>query len=174
MRALKRAGFAALISLASMTANATMPFDGTIHFTGKALGSTCVVEGGESYVTLPTFSINTMTAGSTAGDTPFTVAVRNCAQTNTKVSVYWNSTDTITENGRLKNNGTATGLELQLLNADGSVIDMSQGEGAQNSKGGTFVDGSASLPYVVRYYFATDRPSQGSIESYVTYSVVYN
>ena len=77
--------------------------------------------------------------------------------------------------GRLKNaTGSATNVDLQLLTAAGTAIDLSKAYGSQyTGQTGNIASGVATLEYAVRYY-ATGAATAGNVASSLTYSVVYN
>lgn len=157
--------------------------NGTINFTGKVVAQTCdaAVNGAAntSSVTLPTVQANVLgTAGSTAGQTSFNIALTNCAATSptggSTVKAYFEKGATVDANGRLTNQTTdgAKNVALELVDGnDNSAIKA--GDIAQNT--GNFVtiaSGKATLPYSVRYY-ATGTATAGVVTSSATYSLIY-
>lgn len=157
--------------------------NGTINFTGKVVAQTCdaVVNGGAnpSSVTLPTVQASVLgSAGSTAGQTGFNIALANCAATaptgGGTVKAYFEQGATVDTNGRLINQTTdgAKNVALELIDGnDNSAIKV--GDIAQNT--GNFVTitgGKATLPYAVRYY-ATGVATAGVVTSSATYSLIY-
>ncbi|HFK5791567.1 TPA: fimbrial protein [Enterobacter kobei] len=157
--------------------------NGTINFTGKVVAQTCdaAVNGtaNPSSVTLPTVQANVLgTAGSTAGQTSFNIALTNCAATSptggSAVKAYFEKGATVDANGRLTNQTTdgAKNVALELVDGnDNSAIKA--GDIAQNT--GNFVtiaSGKATLPYSVRYY-ATGTATAGAVTSSATYSLIY-
>lgn len=155
---------------------------GTITFNGQLNSNTCdvIVDGqaADATVVLPTIGINQLvTAGETAGDTGFSMALTNCAGTLQTASAFFESGATVDlVTGRLNNNaGTATNVSLQLL--DGSSPSRSViAVGSQSQINGTsyvnVTSGSANLPYIVRY-FADGETTAGSVVSNVVYSIQY-
>jgi major type 1 subunit fimbrin (pilin) len=149
--------------------------DGTITFTGQIVATTCVINAGTSNfsVTLPTVSTGAFTAN-VAGATPFQIALTGCTGTGTSVHAYFEGPG-VNVSGRLANTGSATGVEVQLLdNNTGSaqVINAAQGDGFQNSQSVSLQSGAATLNYVARYY--STAPAAGSVQSQVAYTIVYN
>ncbi|WP_196067769.1 fimbrial protein, partial [Serratia sp. Res13-Sevr-LER1-36-b] len=117
------------------------------------------------------------TAGTTRGDTGFVMALNNCSGTLQTASAFFEagaSVDQVT--GRLKNmTGGATGVSLQLL--DGSspspaVIQAGNQNQVTNTTYKDISSGSASLPYIVRYY-AEAPTTAGTVVSNVVYSIQY-
>lgn len=169
------AGFG-IAAFAPQAANAT---DGTINFTGAVTGSTCVVKingaAGPATVTLPTVSTTALSAaGATAGQTAFAINLSGCAgsPTATKASTFFENGPNVNAAGRLANTGTATGVDVQLVNSDNSVI--TAGSAAPTSGAGvaTITASAATLNYYARYY-ATAAATPGSVASSVQFSVIY-
>ncbi|MDE1894502.1 MAG: type 1 fimbrial protein [Pseudomonadota bacterium] len=167
-----------MAALAPMSARAT---NGTITFNGAITSKTCtvVLNGGTSgtgTVTLPTVSTSAFgSLGSTAGQTPFTINLSACATGTTTAATYFEAGPTVNTAGRLISSGTATGVDLQLLNSDNSVI--TAGGAAPTSGVGvaTISSGAATLSYFVRYYQnSATLPGAGSVTSTVNYSMIYN
>ncbi|KAA8729439.1 fimbrial protein [Ewingella americana] len=154
---------------------------GTITFNGELTATTCdVVVGGQAAdatVTLPTIAISQLTkAGQTAGRTNFPMALTNCAGTLKTASAYFedgSSVDATT--GRLNNlTGNATGVQLQLLDGQGSRGVIKVGDSSQTDNN-SYVDvstGTANLNYDVEYY-ATAATTAGTVVSNVVYSIQY-
>jgi major type 1 subunit fimbrin (pilin) len=162
-------------SLTGSYAVAAMPYDGTINFVGAAVGSTCKLAGADFTVVLPMVAIGNAPVGTTLGATGFNIQLTDCPVNVAKASTYFMAGNNLSASGNLKNQGTATAIELQLLNGDSSVIDLSKGEGMQNSKSVSVseADGSANMLYAVQYLL-TGRASSGSVSSSVTYSIMYH
>ena len=135
-----------VLATAAIAAAAAMPAvsqaaDGTITFTGQITSQTCTISGnggGKNFtVTLPTVSTSALaTAGTTAGRTPFNIALSNCTPNSGNVSTYFEPGATVdTTTGQLINaSGTATNVEIGLLNGDSSVITLGAAQASQNSK----------------------------------------
>lgn len=151
--------------------------DGTITFTGALKATTCSVTAptlGTFVVTLPIMSTLTLNAaGKTAGDTAFSITVANCTGSEANFTPYFESgatTDPLS--GRLINTGVATNVQLQLLNASGTIINAAAGAGAQNVAATSINSGTGIGRYAVRYY-ATGATTAGTVASTVTYSMSY-
>lgn len=179
---MKKIVFAAAIIAAFGAVNAAEAAStGTITFNGELTATTCdVVVGGQAAdatVTLPTIGTSQLTAaGQTAGRTNFPMALSNCAGTLKTASAYFedgSSVDTTT--GRLNNlTGTATGVQLQLLDGQGTRSVIKVGDSSQITNNG-MVDistGTANLNYDVQYY-ATAATTAGTVVSNVVYSIQY-
>ncbi|MDN8598755.1 fimbrial protein [Citrobacter enshiensis] len=180
-----------LIASASMgmvnAAHAVGSSSGTINFEGKITASTCeaTVNGvsNDGTVTLPPIAISAFT-DATAGRTPFTIELANCALTDpdTKVGTFFepDGIQVDSETGHLNNTATtgpATGVSLQLANGtDDSPIlvgDAGQTGVAQyvtpdaTSKTGT-------LSYFVEYYkISGGTLAPGAVQSKVVYDLIY-
>ncbi|NUU37831.1 type 1 fimbrial protein [Pseudomonas sp. C2B4] len=157
--------------------------DGTINFVGTIKDVTCTVKAagtsGISTVTLPTISKNALTTvGATAGDTNFNIDLSNCSGTDVAgsgVAVHFEPGQNVNANGRLINNGLATGVDLALYQANAaSPLNLGVAPvAAYKTMNGTTPNGSVSMPYTVKYYATSATPSAGTVTSSVVYSVVY-
>lgn len=108
--------------------------------------------------------------------TGFTIALTNCNPASSKVHTFWpDGVNTLTD-GNLKNNGTATQVEVQLVDYNSGspqVLDLSQSDGAQNSHSTTIVDGAANLRYAAQYYSAASATGPGTVTTDATFTIVY-
>lgn len=151
--------------------------DGTINITGTINSSTCKINGANSpatvAVTLPTVSTTALNAaGSVAGRTAFNLALTGCGAL-TKATTFFEPGPTVQADGNLKNaTGTATGVEVQLLNNDFSAIALNGGASAQNSQSVTLASGAGTLNYYAQY-FATTAAGAGSVSTSVQFSMIY-
>jgi major type 1 subunit fimbrin (pilin) len=167
----------ASLAATPMVAQAT---DGTISFTGSLSNSTCTINGGTGSfsVALPVVSISSLgSAAATAGATPFSIKMTGCTGTSTSTTTYFESGAAINyANGRLKNTAAttpATNVEIELLNADNSVIDLSKAVGAQGVAAAPMSASSSTANFVARYY-ASAATTAGAVASTVNYSITYN
>lgn len=186
---LKLLALPAILALGLALAPAAHASAGTITFNGSALASTCVVStatggngavgfsSGNFSITLPGVQTFNFTAtGDVADPTPFSVGLTGCptSPSGEQVAAYFSGSN-IAADGNLGNTGTASGLEIQLLNADNSVIDLSQGSAlAQNSHYTAIsATGTATLSYVAQYYASSANVAAGSVSTTVDYTLVY-
>lgn len=162
---------------ASMVAAASV---GTVTFNGNINSNTCAVKinngTADATVTLPTVSSSVLAAaGQTAGATNFSMDLSGCSTgigAATAVRAYFESGANVNAaNGNLKNNGTATNVEVQLLDNAGTVLKA--GDNSQRSNPGTALTaGAASLVYSAQYV-ATAAAGAGTVDTSVTYSIDY-
>lgn len=153
---------------------------GTLTVNGQLTANTCDVSGegqGRNFtVTLPTLSASELSAaGSTAGATRFTIALSNCTPATGNVHTFWEYGANTLSNGNLLNNGTATKVEVQLLDANNGVktIDLSKPDGAQNSQAIAITSGTANLNYAAQYVSPAGSAGVGTVTTNVTYSMAY-
>lgn len=176
----------ALIGLA-MTSRAANASDGTITFTGMITSQTCSINGTAAdgarniSVSLPRATQTSLTAlNSTAGDTAFTISLTGCTPEEGRVHTRFEPGATVhAASGELITSGAgaSSSLRIQLLNGNGTVInvgapDATQGSVAQNIP----VGGAVTLNYIARYKRAATTPvlGAGAIAATVTYSLIYN
>lgn len=152
--------------------------DGEVQITGTITANTCDITtgtGGVHTVTLPTVMASTLSdAGETAGRTPFTVQLANCSPDSGNVALYFEpGTNTDMATGRLSNTGTATGVQVGLLNGSMVPIELNQSSASlQNSQTVSIASGSATLNYFAEYY-ATGAAGAGSVSTSTFFSIVY-
>ncbi|SAL16211.1 fimbrial protein [Caballeronia peredens] len=153
---------------------------GALTITGEVIPGTCDISGnggGNNFsVPLPpVWASQLAVAGSFAGGTGFDITLTNCNPDSGKVHTFWEYGANTLSNGNLKNNGTATSVEVQLLDYNGteSLLDLSKADGAQGSQGVTLTSGAARLQYSARYVSPKGSAGPGSVTTSVTYSIIY-
>ncbi|EPA7420172.1 TPA: fimbrial protein [Escherichia coli] len=178
-------GMASAAAVMIFAPTVALAADGKVTFNGEIITNTCTVISGDKdkIVTLPTVQVSALSAANqTAGTTPFTIGLENCAS-GSDVSVYFEPNAYVSTEGRLKNTisaGGANNVDIELLNNNHGVIDLAnQTIDPTTGKvtGGkstvvTPVNGSATLPFYARY-FATDAAEAGKVSSYVNFTIVY-
>ncbi|WP_082717463.1 MULTISPECIES: fimbrial protein [Burkholderia] len=147
----------------------------TIKFNGRYNPVACtVVDGNENKtVTLPTISTSALTnAGQTAGATAFDISVL-CDGYAGNVVTFFENGPTTSENGNLdvedpSDGQSATGVQIQLVNGDGSPIKV----GDVSTMKGVSVQASTPtpIPFFARYY-ATGKTGAGKVRTYVTFVI---
>jgi major type 1 subunit fimbrin (pilin) len=175
----------ALSLVFGLAANAAMASN-TITVNGELVAKTCTVVGGQGAgvkgnsadfaVTLPTLNNSEFkTAGSTGGDTHFTLTLADC-EADQVVSAHFapllKNVDLAT--GTLMNTqaGGST-IQVQFLdhqNAD-AAIKLADGTDLGTATAGP--DGSADLIYTARYYAALANATAGKYVSTMEYSITY-
>jgi major type 1 subunit fimbrin (pilin) len=162
---------------AALTPMISSASDGTITFAGEVKAVTCSIATPNLTVNLPTVSTSALSlANATAGATRFVIAITGCNGGLNNANAFFESGPNVdSTTGRLKNaTGSAANVDLQLLTAAGTPIDLSKAYGSQyTGQTGNIATGVATLEYAVRYY-ATGVAAAGNVASTLTYSVVYN
>lgn len=159
------------------------PAPNTINFQGEVTDQTCQVSvngnTSDPTVLLPTVPATALTtAGDTAGQTTFTVAVTDCmapmSTTQAIDTVFVGNL--VTAGGNLGNTGTATNVALQLLDPAAPTVpfDLSAASGVA-APGLALAEGetAASHDFAVRYITETGGATPGSVLGSVQYSVSY-
>ncbi|GGP25095.1 fimbrial protein [Silvimonas amylolytica] len=151
---------------------------GKITINGEIVDATCTVtgEGGAAdfAVNLPKVSKADLAAkDDVAGATPFTLTLTNCP-TGKMVYPFFQFGSNTLANGHLKNaTGTATNVDVQLLDTAGTAIDVSKTSGAQGATPmATDATGAVNLVYGARY-IATGAATSGTVVTDVTYTMTY-
>lgn len=163
----------------AMASQAAFASDGTITVTGQVTDSTCTISstaGTKDFtVALPTVSKTSLAAaGNTAGATGFGIRLSGCTPVSGNVRTHFETGATVDPNtGRLTlNSGGASNVQIQIKNADGSVIKAGADVASQNSKPVALTSSSAQLDYIMEYY-ATGAATSGAANSSVTYTIAY-
>lgn len=152
--------------------------DGTITINGLVVANSCVINANgtgssNATVTLPTVYTGALgAAGVTAGKTAFSIAVTGCDTNLKNVSAYWSGANIVTGDGNLKNTAATNNVEVQLLNADSSTINLGGVQGSQSSQTVTLSSGGATLNYYAQYY-ATAAATPGTVNTSVDFTLVY-
>ncbi|AWH33923.1 fimbrial protein [Stenotrophomonas sp. SAU14A_NAIMI4_8] len=179
---MKLSAIAASVALLALGTSSAMAADGTITIDGAITTTTCVIESGSSgtpdaTVKLPTVSNASLAAsGDTAGEVNFffNLSGPSCAGT-AKMHFESASSPVNLVTGRLTNEAAtnpATNVEVAILNADGSKIDLAT---SSNSQAVPIVaaPGKTRLDYFARYE-ATGAATAGPVETHVDYTMSYN
>ncbi len=161
-----------------MFATNAMAADGTITITGLIQATTCAVgvngtASGDATVALPTVANTSLAAANAkAGLTPFTIKLTGASCTNgAAAKATFDGGDINYATGRLTNGaGTASLVEVGLVNGDGTDITIGD---LTTIKGATIASNAATLGYGAQYV-ATGAATAGTVNSKVTYSIVYN
>jgi major type 1 subunit fimbrin (pilin) len=169
-----------LLGLASLGAHAA---DGTITISGTVSDTTCSINGSavgadaSKAITLPTVTASSLTAlGQTTGTskpTDLEFKLTGCS-TGTKAIAYFENGQTVDQgSGNLLNTGTAKNVQVQLLNASLSPINITTNSNNQlATDGAAITGGAADLKYFARYY-ATGKAEAGTVNASVQFSMQY-
>src|SRR5450830_870917 len=125
-------------------------------------------------VTLPTVSASALaSSGQTATPTPFTISLTARNPNSGNVRAFFETGPNVdVTTRRLKNNGTATNLQIGLLNTDNTPISIGAASGAQGTASVALSGGSANLTYLAQYV-ATGAVAAGTVTTSVTYSIEF-
>lgn len=171
----------AAVAFALAFSSSASAADGTITINGEITDTTCniSVNGGaaDATVVLPTVSASSLAAaGETAGATPFNIALSGCTGTALGTATTWfeSGLNVDSTSGRLNNTGTATEVQVQLLNSGMAAIMAGgpQGGGGQNDIPVDISTGDGTLNYYAQYY-ATAPSTAGTVVTSVEYTLVY-
>ncbi|MEM5388439.1 fimbrial protein [Paraburkholderia phymatum] len=178
----KKSGLLIAMAIAAGAAlpTASFAYDGTITFSGNITATTCQISGngqGSNFtVSLPTVSVSSLPKDTDwAMRTPFTIALTNCTPASGSAGVYFEPGATVdTTTGQLINaTGTATNVEVGLLNGDTSKINLGQGATTQNVKVASIASGSATLSYIAEYVAKGGAAGAGSVQTTSQYTIIY-
>lgn len=145
-----------------------------ITFSGRYVPLSCFVSQTSITVVLPTISTQSLAApGDVAGATRFDIPIE-CDGTPGAVRAYFEAGPTVDASGRLNlesvaPSATPQGVQIELLNADGSVIRV--GDKASIVPVAVPAGNTAfSLLYFARYY-ATGSATPGIVKTFATYTL---
>jgi major type 1 subunit fimbrin (pilin) len=175
------AAIIASLGIAAIAPQTARAADGTITITGKVVAQTCTVNGNafgtpaSVNVALPLVLAPVLTsAGSVAGTTPFSIAIANCDPALTSVQTFFSGGNIDGSTGNLKNTGTATKVQVQLLNSGAAVMPLNGGTASlQNSPTATLSSGAATLNYSAQYISPTGGATPGSVNTSVAFTMIY-
>ncbi|WP_158756377.1 fimbrial protein [Dyella sp. S184] len=159
-------------SSALLNANLVMPAI-------TVVASTCNITS--PTVTLPTVSTAALQAGQVAGSTAFSITMTGCQSASPDAVSVFSGSGIDTTTGYLKNTGTATNVEVQLLNGAGSTsqtagtpILLDQAGSAQNSGTYNITSGNATLNYYAQYVAINGAAAgAGTVKSTVAFTIYY-
>lgn len=150
----------------------------TITFQGEVTAQTCSVDvngtADSPIVLLPTASTSDLAAsGETAGQTTFNLGVSGCtaSTTSTNISTVFIGNNVNSTSGNLNNTGTATNVEVQVLDPSSTAINFnSTYTGSDITLAAS--ETSASATYYAQYY-ATGASTAGTVVASLQYAVSY-
>lgn len=162
---------------------------GTITFSGKVVGNTCVIQvtgtnsagsasvaGGAATgtVTLPTVYTTAFSgAGTVAGATPFSISLTGCDSSFTTAQTLWQPGSNLSSTGGRLKTGNST-VDVQLLNSSNTAMDLSQTTaGGQSSTAANFSGGAATLNYSAQYYANNATVTAGAVSTSTQFTVIY-
>ncbi|HET7929812.1 MAG TPA: fimbrial protein [Rhodanobacteraceae bacterium] len=170
------------MALAPQAAHATA--DGTVTIGGKVLNGTCSVSGNGSpantAVTLADVQQSALTATGayTASQQKFSIDLTNCPTTPSGVQVglqFFGGNDS-SGAGLLTSTGTATGVEVQLLDSSKNAVTITSAQPTDNSNvtdATTLSGASATLDYYAQYYVTSATPGAGTVEAQTSFVINY-
>jgi major type 1 subunit fimbrin (pilin) len=173
---------------AATSASAAAATGGTITFTGAVTDATCTVtggvgtDGGKGNFTValdPVEAAALPKAKKTANPKNFDVIIGGPGQGTCEdgkvatMSFLVSSPRIDAKTGALTNAlaDEATNVQIQLLNGDLEVIDLSKNKNAQQA---TIVDNTATIPYTAQYLAVGGAATPGLVSTSVVYAVAYN
>ncbi|WP_199098410.1 type 1 fimbrial protein [Dyella sp. ASV21] len=173
------AATASVLGIAALASSSAYAYDGQITVTGSVTAVTCTITLGggatgsasDIKVDLVAVSQAALKSGQRAGDKAFSMTVGGTGQTgctNGGTASLSMDTTNVNASGRIKNSGTATGVEIEFADAGGTALDLTK-QGPKVVIAGN----TAVLNYVARYY-ATANAGAGSVLGTVNYSIAYN
>lgn len=180
-----------IVRTAAALAVASLPLqafanDGTITFKGGLTPTTCQVEGhdpghgnADKEVNLHHFPVGEFQApGSTGTAQEFVIHIggngdASCTNGHIAYVEFDGLSPSIDkETGYLNPDpGGATNVQIQILNKDGSVINLADGG---VSEGVTIENNQAAIALDARYYSANGHATSGEVNARVGYAVVYD
>lgn len=173
---LQKIAFAALMVLGVTTS--AMAADVNLTINGELTATTCKLENTtgtlEKTVALPILTTNALaSAGATAGRTPIDIAISGCAAATAKaILLFEGGGSNITATGGLANTATATpatNVEIQLLDAQASVLNVNTAKPEYN-----LTSGAGNIRMFAQYFSPQGGATAGAVNSKVAFSIQYN
>ncbi|KVN74686.1 fimbrial protein [Burkholderia ubonensis] len=176
----KAISFVAAASLGLVVAPAAFAADeqgGQVKFTGELTADTCTVDAGslDQTIALPKVSTKKLaTKGDAYGSRPFDIKVTNCPTTVTQIAAHFEVFNMDPATRTLANTlktGAASNVAVQLLNADGTPIEVGA-TGKKFAVTGTDAARGATMTYAGQYY-ALGQATAGKVETVTKFTLVY-
>lgn len=147
--------------------------NGTVHFTGEIIDSTCEVTAPTQTQTVDLGKVNKSAfsgAGSTASVQAFQIDLENCPDTYKKATARFDGTED--GDGYLKlNAGGATGVAVAIYNrADNTLLKLYN----QSVSADIDADGKATLPFMARYIATSATVTPGVANADSEFSITYS
>ena len=143
----------------------------------------CTLTSGSQTIAVPLPGVpasSLSTAGQVGGRTAFRMDVTGCPSSVSSITTYFYGGNIDTTTGNLVNKGSATNVEVQLLNGPGgsaaplSAINLAGAQAtAQNSSVFTLNGGNATLNYYAQYIASGGAATAGSVSTSVTFTIAY-
>lgn len=171
-QSLLSAALIAGLGVAALMPQPASAVDGTINISGKVIAQTCTVNTNNgATVVLPPVNKSVFTAaGSTAGDTNFTIALSNCDSLLTNAQMSFSGANIDTSNGKLKNTSSGgSNIEIELVNG-ATPINLSNNTNAPSVP---LNSGSGSTTLKARYYASTTPVTAGAVSTSVDFTLTY-
>ncbi|MFS7241169.1 fimbrial protein [Serratia proteamaculans] len=179
---------ATLATLTLLSASSAFAADGTLNFTGDIKDVTCVVDltgaGGTNLsVDMGSFNKNALSgsAGTTSNATKFAIKLKTCPVAYTKATVEFDGTADSNDNKVLAlTAGTgadaqATGVGIQLIDKDGTVLPLKTESTSYALVSGTSVaDNVNSLDFTARYVATAATVTAGKANATANFTIKYN
>ncbi|WP_413283749.1 fimbrial protein [Vibrio sp. MA40-2] len=175
---MKKSNLALLSAVTILSTSVLAAQANVITFQGEVTDQTCVVDvNGEEanpVVLLPTVSTSDLAAdGNVAGTTEFNISVSGCTAGATgDISTVFVGNQ-VTTAGNLGNTGSATNVDIQILDTASSAIDFTSdfnGVGDLNLADATATEATAT--YKAQYY-ATGLSAAGTVNASLQYAISY-
>lgn len=153
---------------------------GVVHFNGSLVNAACAVstESADQIVNLGQYrTASFQSIGDTSATIPFKIVLNDCDTTVAKTArVAFSGQTTGTDATLLainssSNDATATGVGIQILDEDSSVMTP---DGSTFSKGHSLIDGTNTLNFAARYKATSATPTPGQANADAVFTMQYN
>jgi len=153
---------------------------GVVHFNGSLVNAACAVstESANQTVNLGQYrTASFQSVGDTSATIPFKIVLNDCDTTvasTAKVAFSGQteaSDDTLLAINSGTNEATATGVGIEILDEDSSVMTP---DGATFSKGHSLIDGTNTLNFAARYKATSAEPTPGQANADAVFTMQYN
>jgi major type 1 subunit fimbrin (pilin) len=176
--ALAGCGLLGFISFGAQAADGTISFSGVVSDTTCSINGTASGTSADKAITLAPVSSGTLSGlGATAGTsspTDLALALTGCGSGATKAIARFENGPTVDQTtGNLVNTGTASNVQIRLLNAQMQPINITTNSNNQlATQAATISGGIANLKYFAQYY-ATGKAGAGTVNTSVLYTMQY-
>lgn len=144
-----------------------------VSVTGRLTAGTCQwgVGGSDHAVALDPINVSQLKQGQVAGLKTFSLSLTNCAVGMVSATFTFSGTSDATDKLRYRNNGTASGVAIELQSSDGKTIGA---DGTDNQRTATVTSHQVTLPLQAGYWQVGPLASGGTVDSGITFAIQYN
>jgi len=144
-----------------------------VSVTGRLTAGTCQwgVGGSDPLVLLDPINVSQLKRGQVAGLKTFSLSLINCSPGLVSATFSFGGISDATDTLRYRNQGTATGVAIELQSSDGKTIGA---DATDYQRTATVTGNEVTLPLQVGYWQVGARATSGTVIGGISFMVRYN